>query len=359
MKILYGVQGTGNGHIARARIMAKAIAQRNDIQADFLFSGRPANEYFNMEVFGQYQTRRGLTFVTEQGAVSKWQTIKQARPLQFFKDIKTLDLQGYDFVVNDFEPVTAWAARKQKVPAISISHQAAFSYDVPKQGNDWLDALITRYFAPTSTRLGVHWHHFGYPIIPPFIEEQPLDRPKNGHTLVYLPFEDIADIRQLLEPLSEINFDCFHPKLTEDSKEGHIQWRKTSKPLFRDSLLHCNGVVANAGFELSSEALRLGKKLLLKPLHGQYEQLSNVRTLITLDLCTCMQSLDADTLEKWLQMPQQEPIKFPGDPNILIDWLIEKNWHDVRGLCQRLWKEVSFPEKIQLRLNQYKQDIAA
>ena len=38
MKLLYGVQGTGNGHIARARIMAAALSQRSDIDVDFVFS---------------------------------------------------------------------------------------------------------------------------------------------------------------------------------------------------------------------------------------------------------------------------------------------------------------------------------
>ncbi len=36
MKILYGVQGTGNGHIARARAMSKAF-ESHDVQVDFLF----------------------------------------------------------------------------------------------------------------------------------------------------------------------------------------------------------------------------------------------------------------------------------------------------------------------------------
>jgi len=34
MKILYGVQGTGNGHISRARVMSKALKQQN-IDVDF------------------------------------------------------------------------------------------------------------------------------------------------------------------------------------------------------------------------------------------------------------------------------------------------------------------------------------
>lgn len=350
MKILYGVQGTGNGHIARARVMAAAFAQRNDLDVDFLFSGRPAQDYFNMDVFGEFETRRGLTFITEQGAVNTWKTLKQAGLLQFRRDYQSLDLRDYDLVLNDFEPISAWAAKKQAIPAISISHQAAFAYDVPKQGHDWKDAFITRYFAPTPINIGVHWYHFGHPIIPPFIEEQPLEQPHNKHTLVYLPFEELDEIRLLLEPLSEVNFECFHPKLSADKKEGNIQWRKTSKPLFREALLHCNGVVANAGFELSSEALRLGKKLLLKPLLGQFEQLSNVQTLLLLDLCSSMYSLDTDALEQWLEKPQNSPIKFPNNPNILIDWLLQKQWHDLDGLCKNLWREVEFPDSVRQKL---------
>lgn len=45
MKLLYGVQGTGNGHIARARIMAAALAHRDDIDVDFVFTGRAPEKY--------------------------------------------------------------------------------------------------------------------------------------------------------------------------------------------------------------------------------------------------------------------------------------------------------------------------
>ena len=61
MKILYGIQGTGNGHITRARVMAKAFKQRN-VEVDYLFSGRPADQYFDMDVFGDYRVFEGVTF---------------------------------------------------------------------------------------------------------------------------------------------------------------------------------------------------------------------------------------------------------------------------------------------------------
>ena len=60
MKIFYGVQGTGNGHIARARVMAKELNSAG-IDVQFLFTGRAADKYFDMAVFGDYELRTGLT----------------------------------------------------------------------------------------------------------------------------------------------------------------------------------------------------------------------------------------------------------------------------------------------------------
>ena len=49
MKIFYGVQGTGNGHITRARVMARELYAAG-IEVDFQFTGRPAEQYFEMEI---------------------------------------------------------------------------------------------------------------------------------------------------------------------------------------------------------------------------------------------------------------------------------------------------------------------
>ena len=50
MKLLYGVQGTGNGHISRARMMAQHFADKN-VDVQFLFSGRDPEHYFDMDIF--------------------------------------------------------------------------------------------------------------------------------------------------------------------------------------------------------------------------------------------------------------------------------------------------------------------
>ena len=159
MRIFYGVQGTGNGHITRARVMAKEL-QKAGIEVTFQFTGRPADKYFDMDVFNGYQTRTGLTFNTDKGHVNYIKTARDAKLGQLWQDITTLDLGHYDQVITDFEPVTAWAAKRQKKAVLGIGHQYAFAHDIPRVGSDPIANQIMKYFAPADIGIGLHWHHF-------------------------------------------------------------------------------------------------------------------------------------------------------------------------------------------------------
>ena len=170
MKILYGVQATGNGHISRARAMGKYLAKAG-VQVDYLFSGRPADQLFDMQQFGDYQVKRGLTFVTEAGKVNYWQTLQQASVKTLWQDIKTLDCSSYDLVLTDFEPITAYAAKQQNKRSVALGHQYAFLHKIPMEHANLVTHLMFRHFAPAQIQLGLHWHHFNQPILPPIIDE--------------------------------------------------------------------------------------------------------------------------------------------------------------------------------------------
>ncbi|MDP3589450.1 MAG: glycosyltransferase family protein, partial [Methylobacter sp.] len=212
MKIFYGVQGTGNGHITRARVMAKELSAAG-IDVHFQFTGRPADKYFDMEVFNGYQLRTGLTFHTEKGQVSYLKTALDAKPITFIKDMKSLDLSSYDLVISDFEPVTAWAAKSQKIPVLGIGHQYAFNHDIPRKGSDPIADQVMKHFAPADVGVGLHWHHFGQPILPPIIDtpEMPKSMVKNK-IIVYLPFEDQNEVIRLLSPFKNFDFHLYSPE---------------------------------------------------------------------------------------------------------------------------------------------------
>ncbi|MGY0616576.1 MJ1255/VC2487 family glycosyltransferase [Vibrio sp. FJH11] len=345
MKILYGVQGTGNGHIARARAMSKAFAQR-DVQVDFLFSGRDPEKYFSMEAFGDYQTRRGFTFVTEKGSVNYTKTALSNNLIQFLKEVNQMDLSCYDLLLNDFEPVTAWAARKQNKPSIGISHQNAFRYPVPLKGASWLDKSVIEHFAPSQHHLGLHWYHFDQPILPPIIHTLESQEQSDNFVLVYLPFESIEDIADLLFHFNQQSFICYHPDVIEHEVIENIELHPLCHTNFQHHLHRCSGVIANGGFELPSEALSLGKKLLLKPLAGQFEQQSNVATLEDLGLATSMDSLDISTVRYWLKEQQAESVKYPDVAQAIVNWVLQGAWDSQEELSRQLWEQVDFPSYV-------------
>ena len=94
MKILYGVQAMGNGHIARARAMSQHLKKEN-FQVDYLFSGRAFSGYFDMAPFGQYQMRRGLSFFTTKGKVSYVKTLLKNNICQFYNVYSLIDMLKY------------------------------------------------------------------------------------------------------------------------------------------------------------------------------------------------------------------------------------------------------------------------
>lgn len=348
MKILYGVQGTGNGHISRARIMAKRMNELG-IDVDFLFSGREREKFFDMECFGDFKVCQGMSFITKEGNVRLLETLKKVQLGQFLSDVKSLDLSQYDVILNDFEPISAWAAKRQNKPCIAISHQASFLYPVPKKGANWTDKQILKYFAPASINLGVHWYHFGSNIMPPFIESAHKSSVQENKILVYLPFESIEQIKPLLSDFADYEFYCYHPE-AKDEEHGHIHMRELSRDGFKRDLSNCSGIIANAGFELSSEALCYGKRILLKPLNGQFEQSSNAHTLEVLGLATVMKSLDFEIVEQWLGGTESGAVHFPDDPKPLIDWICRGDYSDTQSLVNELWQLVQFPDAVKNRL---------
>jgi len=109
-------------------------------------------------------------------------------------------------------------------------------------------------------------------------------------------------------------------------------------------LANCNGVISNAGFELASEAIHLGKKLLVKPLKGQMEQLSNALALEKLSLGMTMKSLDSKILEKWLDDFSGKRVIYPNVSNAIADWIVNGDTANTTNLIKKLWSETHSPD---------------
>jgi len=337
MKILYGVQGTGNGHISRARKMAAHLRARG-ADVTYLLSGRERDRLFDMEDFGAFEYRRGLTMVQENGAVRYGPTLTQARPLEFVQDVRNLDVAPYDLVISDFEPVTAWAARINNKICMGIGHQYAFQQTIPRIGNTLASDLVMHWFAPVDIPIGLHWHHFDQDILPPIIDTR-LAQNDNAplHILVYLPFEQQQKVTALLQRFKQYRFVQYSPDLIDDEAEN-VGLRCTNLHGFRADLCRAAAVICNAGFELVGECLHMGIPTLVKPVRGQMEQQSNAFALEQLGWGTAMQELDEHKLQTWLDGERcVAPIAYPDVAAELVDWVLAGDWQNKMSLWNTLW----------------------
>lgn len=338
MKILYGVQGTGNGHVSRANAMFEAFKAHPELDVTWLLSGRPRAQ--GCGVIPDFQWRRGLSFVTGDGGIRKFATLRQNNVMQCLRDVRELDLAPYDLVLSDYEPVVSHAARRRGMPVIGIGHLSAFQYRVPMRGGNPFTTAILRRFAPASLHVGLHWHHFDAPLLPPILDLHvpagaPLPVPNK--VLVYLPWENAEDVLAMLAPLKDYDFHVYHPQFANQD-DGHVHRRALSRTGFKQDLVTARSVIANCGFESISECLHLGKRILTKPLHGQMEQHSNAAALEQLGYADTVTRLDTRGVKAWLDADTPSvQLDFPDVARELAGWIARGRVQALDELSVRLW----------------------
>ena len=340
MKILYGVQATGNGHINRSREVVSALKQAGH-SVSVIFSGRDQSHLWDVEAFAPYSVYKGLTFGVSRGKVDYLKTLRNLNPVRFLRDLSGFNPASFNLVITDFEPLSAWIAKRHGIPSIGLGRQYAFRYSIPRPSKDIIAQLVLKYFAPARYSIGLHYHHFNQPILPPIISNLSCNgiKPIPEKILVYLPFEEPGDVKQLIQPFHEFHFFVY-AGVDTPFHENHISFLPFSREGFVEDLRNCSGVICNAGFTLTSEALHLGKKLLVRPLAGQIEQVSNALALQQLNLGTVMSTLDEKVVEKWLTSPSPTPIHYPEVARDVVKWINEGMWNNTRELVRRVWSKV-------------------
>jgi predicted glycosyltransferase len=92
------------------------------------------------------------------------------------------------------------------------------------------------------------------------------------------------------------------------------------------------GVVCGAGFETPAEALYLGKKLLVVPMKGQYEQLCNAASLESLGV-PVIDHINANTiarLSQWIASNKSIQVNYPDNISFILDEVLETHLKHIR-----------------------------
>lgn len=324
MKILYAIQGTGNGHLSRAREIIPLLQQHGAL--DVLVSGTQADVKLEQAI--KYQMH-GFSFVFgKKGGVNCYQTWRNMNLPKFRKDMKTVPLKDYNLIINDFEPITAWACKMQGLESVSLSHQAAFeSKKVPRLKTKGWGKHILNHYAPTTHHVGFHFERYDHFINTPVIrsEIRNLTNTNFGHYTVYLPAFDDQYLVRLLKQLPQVRWQVFakHTKLSYT--DGNVEVKPVHNTYFNQSLASCEGLLTGGGFEGPAEALFLRKKLLVVPMKNQYEQLCNAYALKQLGLPVIWAS-DKNwlpILKNFVNCPQEHQFNFPNQTAQIIDQLVK------------------------------------
>lgn len=279
MRILYAIQGTGNGHLCRAMDVVPCLQERADV--DILLSGTQADIQLPFDVKFRL---KGLSFIFgKSGGVDLWQTFVHSKFRLFIQEVNSCPVNDYDLVINDFEPVSAWACSLKDKYCISLSHQAAVIHNMaPKSDEiDRLGKFILKHYAPSDISYGFHFKSYSPNIYTPVIRKQIRQQIVSnlGHYTVYLPSYDDTLLLQYLSRFPDVKWDVYSKHNSLVINENNVRIQPIDNENFIKSMASSEGVLCGAGFETPAEALFLKKKLLVIPMKNQYEQHLNAAAL--------------------------------------------------------------------------------
>ncbi len=326
MKILYAIQGTGNGHIARAQEIVPILRQFVDV--DLLVSGNQSDLTLPWQV--KYKLK-GMGFIFgKKGGIDIRKTFTSNSLSSFFKEVWKLAVDDYDLVISDFEPVSAWACKLRRKKCIGISHQSAIlNPNAPRpEKRDLLGIGILRFYAPVNQSYGFHFAELDETISTPVIRSdvRKADPVIKGHYTVYLPAYDDMKIIAFLAQFSGIKWEVFSKHSKHPYSFQDIKVQPVNQSAFTKSMLSAKGVFCNAGFETPAEALFLKKKLCVIPMKGQYEQQCNAAMLKSMGVTVIYRLKDESTelFGNWLKSHEVVKVDYSDKTQCIIKKVLEQ-----------------------------------
>ncbi len=326
MNIFYAIQATGNGHISRAIELLPYLKQYGTV--DLFLSG--SNSDLQMTVPVKYRSNGLSLFYNYRGGLDYWGMVKGIHPLRLRQEIRDLPVEKYDLVINDFEFITAAACARKKVPSINFGHQASFQSSRTPRPNrkNFVGEFLLKHYAKATRYVGLHFKKYDHFIFPPIIKKRlrHAEPTLGNHITVYLPSYRKAQLKLIFEKFYDHRFEIFCNEAMEKARVGNITFLPVESELFNTSFIHCSGIITGGGFETPAEALYMGKKMMVLPIRGQYEQQCNAAALSEMGII-CLEALDAsfeNKFEDWINGPTPTPMDFSKTTEEVVEYLFSE-----------------------------------
>lgn len=325
MKILYAIQGTGSGHISRAKEVIPAL--KNRAQVDVLISGTESEIEPPFPIKYKF---KGISFAFgKNGGINYFKSLSKNNFFRVIKEIRKCKASQYDMVINDFEPISAWACYFKNVVCVSLSHQAILlDKRVPKPARkSRTGCFILNNYAPSVEKYGFHFKSYGKRIFPAIIRHAVRKQKvkyKHYYT-VYLPAYNDDKIVKTLSKIKGIKWKVFSKHCMKPYQRKNVFVKPIkSNESFERSMARSKGILCGAGFETPAEALFLKKKLLVIPMRGQYEQLYNAESLRQLGVSVInkLSKKNVAFIKQWMQSDDIVDLHFPDKTQEIVDKIL-------------------------------------
>jgi uncharacterized protein (TIGR00661 family) len=332
MKILYAVQATGNGHISRATILIPYLQKYGKV--DVFLSG--SNSQLGNELQVKYQGAGLGLFYNNNGGLHYSKIAKQLNPLRLAKAVRTLPVEKYDIVINDYEAITAMACAFKGVASVQFGHQASFQSPLaPRPAKkEILGEWLLKNFSVAKQYVGLHFKKYDDFIFTPVIKKEILNaRPVNkGHITVYLSSYRDENLLQYFRLLKNFRFHVFSKQVQQTTQTENVTFIPVNQKAFNESMVTAHAVITGAGFETPAEVMHLQKKLMVVPIKGQYEQLCNAAALHEFGI-TIIPAVDeyfVHDFYSWMQSNEQQPVHYTNNYEEVISYVLEN--HPYKGM---------------------------
>lgn len=310
-KILYGVAGEGSGHSSRAKVIIPyLLKQGHSIKVISYDRG-----YKNLSPYFDAKKIFGLHFHYENNEVKYAKTIlKNLKKISIAvksvkRVLKIIDDFKPDLVFSDFEPISCITANLKKLPLISLDNQHRITntkIEYPSKYKKEAKAaqvvinmiifnakayLVTSFFKTKIIKPKTY-------LLPPLLKLEILNKKmcNKDYILVYLT----SEFKGMIKILKNIDKKFIVYGFNRNQKAKNIIFKKPSQAEFLKDLASCQGIIANAGFTLITEALYLRKPYLALPLKGQFEQILNAYHLEKLGYGKYWDDLNKEKIEDFL-----------------------------------------------------------
>lgn len=329
MKILYAIQGTGNGHLSRAIELIPHF--REQAEVDVLISGIQADLSLPFELKYSF---KGMSFVFgKKGGIDLLNTYMKNHIHRFIAEVRSLPIDQYDLIINDFEPISAWAAYFKGKSCVALSNQAATEFPNMKTSlqDDLIGKFILNHYAPSTSQYGFHYQPYAPNIFTPVIRKEirELELSDEGHITVYLPAFSEEKLIKKLRLIPAVRFEVFSKHSKRENQVDNIHIQPINSERFMHSLAGCHGLITAAGFGATSEALYLGKKLLVVPQKQQYEQLCNAEALKKLGVKVLKQfrKRNMPKIQEWIENAEAIKMDYPDQSRQIVETIINNEFY--------------------------------